>query len=186
MKSTLLFLALVPLVVARAQVDTTLHAGDRLRLLAVDSTDTTNIQHLVRPSGTLVGIQDAAFLLRGGAGSSSPTPIIRTPIANVVLAERYAGRKRHVRFGALVGVGVGAIVGYLSASGGGLAAMQCVTIGGAPFCQPTRGLPDRRPAGAAIVGATGAILGAAIGYLARTEQWKPINLAGLKVQIVSP
>ena len=109
--------------------------------------------------GTLVGLEPDRILVKRGS-SDLPTLI---PRSSVVKLEVSGGRKSKTGRGAMIGLGVGAMPGLL------------LTFGDYNSDTHSSG-PN--PAAVAVIGAAGgALVGAAIGWALKTEEWKPAEVA---------
>jgi len=193
MKSLLAVLAAtaVPMHLACAQTnDPALQTGARIRLVAVDSSKVTDGQpSYVRPAGSLLSIEDKFLVVRleGKAVADAPDgDAMRVAVPQIIRAERSVGRRRHPWLGALLGIGVGATTGFLSASGGGKDGTSCTIIGGSSFCNFASGAKDARMDRAKKYAGIGAVGGAAGGFFVRTERWRLVDLGRLRVQVGLP
>ncbi len=107
--------------------------------------------------------------------------LLALPIAHVTKLEVGRGQKSNAGKGALIGLGVGVVVGVT------LGFAACAGETGSPC---TNDVGEGSPAGfAAVLGATGAVLGTGIGALiglaARTDRWETVPLDQIRVSLVS-
>ena len=181
-----LLLLITPLIQAVSQGnDSPLTLGSRLRLVQMDTVDqATGEIRFTYPQGRLEGADTVSLMLRPGGVSTQHTigqDAVRVPIARIIRAEAFTGFARHAGQGALAGLTVGAVMGYLLSDSGasGGAGGQCANVSFL-FCPSSPKRSDNRAVRSATFGAAGAVAGAMLGYLIRTERWTPVNLATLR------
>ena len=127
-----------------------LSVGARVRLTAPSVSRRTLVGELVRQDGTALDIRQAD-------GSSTSVPI-----SSIARLQVSSGKKRHILLGAFCGAALG--VGYT------LIALRCRHPG---YCEDNAGFIH---AGLVVLGGGGAITGALVGTVVRTEQWTTVPL----------
>lgn len=190
MKLFFVLLLAAPLNLAMSQQhDAPLRRGARLRLVTMDTVNrSTGEVQFTRPEGLLESYDGSSVVLRPvGIVRESTTILdsIRVPMSGIVRAETYTGVKRYTWPGALGGLVVGSIVGYLVATPGASdseGSGQCAQTSFL-FCPPTKGHSDTQVVRTISLGSAGAVAGAIVGHLIKTEDWTQIELAGLRLRL---
>ena len=157
-----LFLALqVP---ARGQEPLPLAPGARIKVRAQET-------HI----GTLLTLDSVALVLRQDGMQDT----LSVPRETIRRLEVSAGRKSAAGKGARIGGIAGGGLGLLA----GAAAAIENPCDGPSFCLDLFG-PEDIPLFVVVAGGTGAVVGALIGALGRTDRWTEVPVDGLRVGIV--
>jgi hypothetical protein len=135
------------------------------------------------PAGTVVAVSHDTILLR-----SEPTTLnavragdtIRVPLADILSGERYHGVAHHQMVGGVIGFAVSATYGFIFGDMAGTRKVCWRSYLNIQYCA-FRHFPDTRFRNAAIDGGIGAAIGAALGYLARSERWDRITRRDFEV-----
>lgn len=155
-------LLVAPICAATAQERTPLlEPGQRVRVTAVDS----GVRNRV---GTLRVLKPDSIVLEDG---------LMLPVASVTKLEVSRGQQSHAVQGAVIAGGIGVIIG---------------SLGGAKNCAESSGWTDD-PVGdcltvsilaATALGGGGAVIGAVVGSLIKTDRWEEVPLGQLRVSVV--
>jgi len=142
--------------------DTSVAPGDTVRVTApsMDMDDSVGTVAALETDTLTVQVEERADALY-------------VPLADVTKLEVRRGQKSNVGKGALIGLGVGALMGV---------GLGLLVVEGGEACD--RGVQDcwqAIPAGAGLLGAVGAGLGALIGLGARIDRWETVPLDQLRV-----
>jgi hypothetical protein len=188
MRTLLLLLLAAPLSAALSQRDDTLlHPGARLRWAAVDTVDrATGATQFAFREGRLDSLEGRSLVLRPSAMTGAHAigqDTARVPMSGITSAEAFTGLHRHAVRGALAGLAVGALTGYLLGETGSSGGRQCAVVVDILMCGLTPGHPDTRVRRSASFGAAGVVAGAIVGYLIQTESWTQVDLAGLRLRL---
>ena len=166
-------------VLSAQRLERSFQAGTRVRLIVVDTVNTTTGDlRYSYPEGMIARVDDRSLVLRPDTSFAKRFAVadtLRVPVSNITYAQAFTGMKRHAVHGAIAGLVVGAAVGYLAGDSGRGAGQSCTVIGGSTFCNTTAGTADKRPTSAAMFGALGLFAGAGVGYLLRYEGWRRID-----------
>jgi hypothetical protein len=171
---------------AQRQQSSTLHTGMRVRLVVVDTVSPApGDLHYTYPTGTITEIQDHALVLRSdstrlnavAAGSTA-----RVPVMHIGFGDEFIGRKRHTTMGAVAGVVVGGVTGYILGHRTVRSYKHvCTTVGTTDYCYDTLAEKKQVAVGVAAV-PIGVLGGAGIGYAVRTDRWRKLDITSLKAQ----
>ena len=188
MRALLLLLLACPCSAAVSQGnDPLVRPGARLRWTVVDTVNrTTGDTRFISREGRLDSLSGRLLVL-------SPVPAtqqeidrgtVRAPTTGMIYAEAYTGFHRNTGHGAVAGLVVGAMAGFLlGGQGGSGAAGLCRETAGTLLCGTVPARPDERGVRAASFGAGVGVAGAIVGYLIRTEIWTEIDIAGLRKRL---
>jgi hypothetical protein len=148
-----------PIATIASQEPPALNAGARIR---ATSTSVSGGPLL----GTVLAFDADSLIVQGDTGTW------RLSLASLTHLDKSEGQRSHALKGAGTGLLVGAGVGALIGSG-------CDTVEG-PFASKVECIA----VGAAAFGAGGALVGAAIGALTRTERWTEVPLDRLRISFM--
>jgi hypothetical protein len=183
MKIAAIVLFVAPLSVALSQTDSVpLHPGARLRWTIADTVNrTTGDVRYTYGEGWLDSLSGHTLVLRPEGiprpHAASPDSV-RAALGGVVLAEVYTSSERHPLAGALAGVLVGAMGGYVLKERSTGGARQC--IGAGDVCGYVPGYEGTSASRVVAVTAAGGAAGAIVGYFLRTETWTQVDIGTLK------
>ena len=144
---------LVPLARLQAQAAPVLEPGARVRVSTAPQAS--------KPAwivGTVITVTGDRLAIRPQDDSGGPIDIARNTVTRLELS-----RGRHSK--ALTGLGVGFLVG----AGAG-AILGSAVLGGGRDIAPS----DAKLIGAGLVGASGALIGLAVGAGSKSERWQPV------------
>jgi hypothetical protein len=154
---------------ARAQDDR--HVYPRIDLNTGDQIRITALETLPRHTlATFVDVEGDALVIRPRASGSDTLVIPVGLITELEVNEGESSKMRqHMGYGTLIGMGVGAIIGFASGgSSGGLVTIKA---------------EETAVLGAVFFGAAGLTLGAISGAMSREESWKPVSTQHLSLAI---
>lgn len=159
--------AIVGFALGIAAAASILHAQDTASVAPGDAVKVTAPSRgLTQWPGEFVRLDGDSVVVRG-RGSDSTLAVL--PVPAITRFEVNHGNKQshgHVLKGALIGLGTGVVAGLMIPTSAG--------CGGDPYCE--LGADLSKGSQVVLLGAAGALLGAGIGALVRTDPYKTISL----------
>jgi len=160
-------------------------SGTRVRLFVVDTINQASGEiRYTYPAGRIAGFASGSLILRSDSTINRPgdaADTLRIPVTHIGSVEAFTGLKRHAVLGAIVGLVVGGTAGYIvgQPSYGHRYVCDPITF----RCQTVVAHPDKRLSTGGSYGGLGALAGAGVGYLIRTEQWSRVDVGQLRLQL---